>query len=69
MTQFLGPCAGHLTILAFPGGGQFDCCQARERAVEFEPGNEMAMLLQGDYNETSSSTRGSFERHFLCHDG
>ena len=52
-----------------PGGGQFDRCQARGRAVEFEPGNEMAMSLQGDWNETSSSTRGSFERRFLCHDG
>ena len=30
MTRFLGPWAGHLTILAFPGGGQFDRCQARE---------------------------------------
>ena len=68
MTQFLGPWAGHLTILAFPGRGQFDRCQARGRAVEFEPGNEMAMSLQGDWNETSSSTCGSFERHLLCHD-
>ena len=42
-----------------PGGGrQCDRCQARGRAVEFEPGNEMAMSLQGDWNETSSSTRG-----------
>ena len=31
-----------------PGGGQCDRCQARGRAVEFEPGNEMAMSLQGD---------------------
>ena len=62
MTRFLGPRAGHLTILAFPGGGQFDRCQVRGRAVEFEPGNEIAMSLQGDWNETSSSTRGSFER-------
>ena len=66
LTRFLGPWAGHLTILAFPGGGggggQFDRCQARGRAGEFEPGNEMAMSLQGDWNETSSSTRGSFER-------
>ena len=38
-----------------PGGrGQFDRCQARGRAVEIEPGNEMAMSLQGDWNETSS---------------
>ena len=51
------------------GGGQFDRCQARGQAVEFEPGNEMAMSLQGDWNETSSSTRGSFEHRFLCHDG
>ena len=50
------------------GGGQFDRCQARGRTVEFEPGNEMAMSLQ-DWNETSSLTRGSFERRFLCHDG
>ena len=52
-----------------PGEGQFDRCQARGRAVEFEPGNEMAMSLQGDWNETSSSTRGTFKRRFLCHDG
>ena len=51
------------------GGGQFDHCQARGRAVEFEPGNEMAMSLQGDWNETSSSTHGLFECRFLCHDG
>ena len=58
MTRFLGPWAGHLTILAFPGGGQFDRCHARGPVVEFEPENEMAMSLQRDWNETSSSTRG-----------
>ena len=52
-----------------PGEGQFDRCQARGRTVEFEPGNKMATPLQGDWKETSSSTRGSFKRRFLCHDG
>ena len=55
-------------ILAFLGGGQCDGCQAQGRAVVFEPGNEMAMSLQGDWNKTSSSTRGLFECRFLCHD-
>ena len=47
---------GGSLIVVKPGGRQLNL-------------NEMAMSLQGDWNETSSLTRGSFEHHFLCHDG